>query len=158
LAALAIDDAQATRPEISSAGGDDTVTASTTSGRVEPAAGPLSASDKYVADERHAGAKPTEEVEIPHAATNAAELARAAIHRPERAQLLLSHLCVGHGIRPAKQLGPMVSDQKVLAWLQVNGMLFGPVCDPSTCATITAQLVIERSQYQKRWVGQPWRV
>jgi hypothetical protein len=152
-----VDEAQAARPEISLAGRDDTVTASTTAGTEAPATDPLSASDKYVAGERQAGAKPTEEVEFHHAATNAAELARAAIHRPERAQLLQSHLWVGHGIRPAKQLGPWMSDQRVVAWLQVNGMLYGPVRDPSTCATITAQLVIERSQYHQQWGGQPWR-
>jgi hypothetical protein len=156
--ALPIDDPQTTPPEISLAGRDDTVTASTTAGREAPAAAALCASDTYVAGERPAGAEPTEEVEVPHVVTNAAELARTAIRRPELAQLLMSHLCVGHGIRPAQQLGPWMSDQRVLAWLQVNGMLFGPVRDPSTCAAITAQLVIERSLYQQRWGGQPWRV
>jgi hypothetical protein len=158
LAALTIDDAQSTRPEISLAGRDDSVTASAAPGSEEPAADSLRASGKYVAGERQAGAEPTEEVELPHAATNAAELAKAAIRRPELAQLLMSHLYVGHGIRPAKQLGPWMSDQRVLAWLQVNGMLFGPIRDPSTCAAITAQLVIERLQYLQQWGGQPWRL
>jgi hypothetical protein len=46
---------------------------------------------------------------------------------------------------------------QVLGWLQVDGMFFGPVRDASICATIAAQLVIERMPHQERRGGQPWR-
>jgi hypothetical protein len=37
-------------------------------------------------------------------------------------------------------------------------MFFGPVRDVSVCATIAAQVVIERLQHQERRGGQPWRL
>jgi hypothetical protein len=106
LAVLPVDEAQAARPQISLAGRDDSVTASAARAREEPAADPLRASDKYVAGEQQAGAEPTEEVELPHAVTNAAELAKAAIRRPELAQLLMSHLCVAHPSAARSGLAP----------------------------------------------------
>jgi len=153
-AALPIDDAQAKQPEIALSVRDDTVSAPVITG----SAASLRPTDKDVADEPKAGANPTEKVELPFAVTNAASLARTAIYAPELARLLVDHLWIMQGIRPAEHLAPAVSDQRVLAWLQVNGMFFGPVRDVSSCATIAAQLVIERLQHQERRGGQPWRL
>jgi hypothetical protein len=151
---LPIDDAQVKQPEIALSVRDDTVNAPVITG----SAASLRTTDKDVADEPKAGADPTEKVEVPFAVTNAASLARMAIYAPELARLLVDHLWVVQGIRPAADLAPSVLDQKVLGWLQVNGMFFGPVRDASSCATIAAQLVIERLQHQEQQGGQPWRL
>jgi hypothetical protein len=76
-------------------------------------------------------------------------LARAGVCKPELARLLVDHLWVMQGVRPTVNLVPSISDQRVLGWLQVNGMFFGPVWDASMCATIAAQVVIKRLQHQE---------
>jgi hypothetical protein len=146
-AALSGDGTQEGRDEITLSARDDTVSATTAPGGQEPAADPLRIGDEHVAGEQKVEANPAEEVEF-NAVTNITALVRQALDKPERARCLVDELWVLQTINPTANLAHLVSDQRVLGWLQVNGMFFGPVRDASVCATIAAQLVTEHSQQE----------
>jgi hypothetical protein len=155
--ALPIEDAQARSPEMALSERDDTVSAPVTPGGEEPAAEEVRTTDEHVADAPKAGANPTETVELPLAVRNVAELARGALYRADLSRLLVNHLWLKQGIHPVANPAASAAEQRVLGWLQVDGIFFGPVRDASICATIAAQLVIERMPRQERRGGQPWR-
>jgi hypothetical protein len=148
------DGTQAERHEISLSARDDAVGAPATPGGEEPAADPLCVSDEHHAGEQKVEADPIESVELPVEVTNIAGLVRLALDKPERARCLVDELWVLQGISPTANPAPSVSDQRVLAWLQVNGLFFGPVRDASICTAIAERFVIDHLQYQQRWGGQ----
>jgi hypothetical protein len=146
--ALPGDDTQAGRAEISLSAKDDAVSASTTLGGKEPAAAPARVRDEHPVGELKAEVDLPEKIELPVEVTNIAGLVRLALDKPELARCLVDHLWALQGISPTANPAPSVSDQRVVGWLQVNRMFFGPVRDASVCATIAAQLVTEHLQQE----------